>query len=462
MKGERDVLKYMKECLDTECYLSGLFIGLSKPMINDREYIQLMGCMLDRGMREGKESLEENLAITQPMLREAKPTLREKVVKTQDTQGTQGTHEIQSKQNLEFLKSKALPDKHSLLKVSDTFPNINQPLQTKPSTSLTLEQPKKPEQVIPQTTKHIKVKLICSWTSCESIVKLWNKMSMGNFTWNSIKLVWGESEVADYYVIINAPPPNVFYEKEKTIIFRMEPEMSKNPYWGEWAEPKDEKQFLKVFKHENGDYNNVEWHISKTYTNLMESLSLPPITKTKCISAILSEKYSDSGHIKRVDFVKYTDVHPELGYTIDVYGSNRWEYKNYIESLPYHCKDKGLFPYKYTFNAENKNVPGYFTEKLIDGILAECLVFYSGCYDVKEYIDERAFVFLNLSSYENDAKIIKRAIEEDWHTQRLPYIREAKRKILEELQFFPRLEKFIKSVGGLSPTLREEGKEKKV
>jgi hypothetical protein len=36
---------------------------------------------------------------------------------------------------------------------------------------------------------------------------------------------------------------------------------------------------------------------------------------------------------------------------------------------------------------------------------------------------------------------VKKAIEEDWWSQRLPYIREAKRRILTELQFFPRLER---------------------
>ena len=100
-------------------------------------------------------------------------------------------------------------------------------------------------------------------------------------------------------------------------------------------------------------------------------------------------------------------------------------------------------PYKYIFNVENFQINNYYTEKLIDGILSECLVFYHGCPNIKELIDEKAFVWLELSNFEQDYKLIKKAIEEDWWSERLSYIKQAKTKILDELQFFPRLEKII-------------------
>ena len=92
---------------------------------------------------------------------------------------------------------------------------------------------------------------------------------------------------------------------------------------------------------------------------------------------------------------------------------------------------------------ENHSIKNYYTEKLIDGILSETLVFYSGCFNARDYINDKAFVYLELSNFEHDYQIIKKAIEEDWHTQRLPFIKEAKQKILNELQFFPRLEKIL-------------------
>ncbi len=128
---------------------------------------------------------------------------------------------------------------------------------------------------------------------------------------------------------------------------------------------------------------------------------------------------------------------------VHVYGQNKFLWKNYKGSLPPHKKDDSLFPYKYSFNVENFSIKNYYTEKLIDGILAETLVFYSGCYNIKDYIDERAFVYLELSNFEHDYEIIKSAIMNDLWSERIEYIREAKKKILNDLQFFPRLQKII-------------------
>lgn len=296
----------------------------------------------------------------------------------------------------------------------------------------------------------IRVKLLCNWCSSEQLRELWNKMSeRGNYSWGKITLVL--SEPIDYFVVINSTTEKV--EPKKTVVFRMEPHMHDDKKWGEWSDPisivqpyqidteklresltKTSLRFLRVFKHETRDHNNIEWHISKTYREL---LNFSP-EKTQILSTVLSEKYKDLGQIARIDFVKFLE---RKGLEIDVYGNERWHYKNYKGSLPYHKKDDALFPYKYTFNCENNSIGHYFTEKLVDGILSECLVFYSGCPNISEYIDPQAYVYLQLSNFEHDYEIVKKAIEEDWWSQRLPYIREAKRRILTELQFFPRLER---------------------
>jgi hypothetical protein len=282
----------------------------------------------------------------------------------------------------------------------------------------------------------IRVKLLCNWSSSKELADRWNKMSKGDYTWGSIKIVW-EGQV-DYYVIINCPPGDEIFDKKRTILFRMEPNMSIHPeIWGEWANP-DDKEFFKVLRHEKGDYNNNEWHLSSPYSVLSEDKAFNKPTNT--LSVIISGKYKDPGHIKRVDFVKFLE---KKSFNIHVYGDNRWNYNNYIGSLPPDDKNGGLIGYKYTFNAENHSIKNYYTEKLIDGILAECLVFYWGCPNIKDYIDERAYVQLELSNFEKDYQTIKKAIDEDLYTQRLPYIREAKKKILNQLQFFPRLEKIL-------------------
>jgi len=285
--------------------------------------------------------------------------------------------------------------------------------------------------------KQTKIKILCNWLSSKDVSILWNKMSQGNYTWNNLQLVWNEEP--DYFVVINSsiesPPP------EKTIVFRMEPHMERNQeQWGYWAKPPVDK-FIKVCYHET-DHNNTEWHVNKTYSELKTMTIQKDPSLNRIMSTVLSSKYSRSGHVKRIDFVKFLE---KKGMDIHVFGSNKFEYKFYKGSLPYHCKDDALFPYKYTFNVENESIPNYFTEKIVDGILAECLVFYSGCFNLKEYLPKESFVYLELSNFEEDYKKIQTAINENWWEKRLPYIKKAKQKILDELQFFPRLESIIKT-----------------
>jgi len=287
-------------------------------------------------------------------------------------------------------------------------------------------------EVIPlNNTGKIRIKVVCSWTDSVSIRERMNIFTKGNYCWNNIELVL---ENPDYYIILNAPRDE--FDIKKSILFQMEPNMAKNAHvWREWADPTS-KDFIKVCKH-SSEYNNLEWHIGKTYTEFKTI----EIKKTESvISTVLSAKYHDPGHIKRVDFVKFLE---KKDVTVHVFGDNKWEYKDYKGQLPFHEKENGLFPYKYTFNVENHSIKNYCTEKLADAILSECLCFYSGCYNVKEYIDERAFVYLELSNFEKDCLTIRKAIEEDLWSQRLPYIRAAKKKILDYLQIMPRIERII-------------------
>jgi hypothetical protein len=263
-------------------------------------------------------------------------------------------------------------------------------------------------------------------------------MSQGDYRWNKLRLVWEEEP--NFYVVINKPPPsNEKIDKSRTILFHMEPHMNKSKVWGEWGNPKRE-EFLEVCDHAT-TFNNNEWHLGKTYSELLEEEIIKDPNLDQVVSTVLSAKYSDPGHIKRVDFVKFLDTRENI--TVHVYGSNKWEYKNYKGSPPYHCKEEALFPYKYTFNMENHSIDNYYTEKLIDAILSESLCFYSGPFNIRDLIDPMAYVQLGIHNFEKDAEIIEKAIKEDLWAQRIEVIRKEKKRILNELQFFPRVEKIL-------------------
>ena len=123
---------------------------------------------------------------------------------------------------------------------------------------------------------------------------------------------------------------------------------------------------------------------------------------------------------------------------------NKHGFKNYRGPVtPYIDKSKGLTNYKYYFMMENNYEPNFITEKLWEPILCETLVFYYGCPNVADYIDTRAFILLDINNFENSYQIIKQALEEDWWSQRIEFIRKEKRKILDELAFFPTIDKII-------------------
>jgi hypothetical protein len=106
-------------------------------------------------------------------------------------------------------------------------------------------------------------------------------------------------------------------------------------------------------------------------------------------------------------------------------------------------KSNGLKQYKYYFMIENNFEKNYITEKLWEPILCETLVFYYGCPNVTDYVDPMAFVQLDITDFEKSYQIIKQAINEDWWSQRINIIRQEKHRILNELSFFPTIDKII-------------------
>jgi len=288
-----------------------------------------------------------------------------------------------------------------------------------------------------------RIKMLCNWTSSKNLCKEWSNMceDKEKNRWKNIQLTSSNNPLEiDYYIIINKPlSDDEYYDSKRTIVFQMEPWVNdeSKPWgiktWGEWANP-DPNNFLRVIAHKT-DLNNVQWQIELPDKDVLEK-----IVKFNKVSSVCSSKNFDIGHILRNNFIRYID---SLG-IIDVFSKENYNnIESYAGPLLGDNKLNGLLHYKYYFMAENNNEYNYATEKIWEPILCECLCFYWGCPNLEDYIDSRAFVRLPLEDLEKSLEIIKQAIDEDWHTQRLPHIREAKEKILNELGFFPRLKKFL-------------------
>lgn len=156
--------------------------------------------------------------------------------------------------------------------------------------------------------------------------------------------------------------------------------------------------------------------------------------KIKLLSVITSEQAYLEGHCKRLKLLAMLDEWIEDG--LDIFGK---QYSGYILPLMRNyrgeLKDKydGLLLYAYHFCCENSFVKGYFTEKLLDPIIAESLCFYDGCPDVEQFIDARAFIRIDVNDIEASLQTIFRVIEDGEYEYRLPYIIAQKKRLLYEL-----------------------------
>lgn len=296
-----------------------------------------------------------------------------------------------------------------------------------------------------QGSEIIRIKMLCNWTDSKQLCKEWSNMCESGlrFRWKNYRMVWTDRvEDIDYYVIINKPPAGAYYDPKKTIVFQMEPLVydENKPWgvktWGEWAEP-DENKFMHVHSHKKY-LNNVQW-----LNTIPEKVGDGEREQKNRVISIISEKNFDEGHIKRIEFIRYMEsVSADF---VDVYG--RQNYHNFMNYKGTIGNDDKYKNYKYCISVENNSEYNYATEKIWEPILCECLCFYWGCPNIADYIDSRAYVLLDMNDFEKSCETIKRAIEEDWWTERIDIIRKEKEKILNELAFFPTLDRIIQSNG---------------
>jgi len=268
--------------------------------------------------------------------------------------------------------------------------------------------------------------------------KYFKKMLKGNYTWNNFKIT--DNKYADYYVIINEASKNTYFDKSKTIILFMEPIIEARVKYKNFIDSNKECYFHNI--------NGIEWKIEKSYYELLQN----NIVKTKNISTITSGNYTTLYHKKRIHFLPYLDTLDDIDIFGKLYKSKNKEkqkgneiltsLKNYKGSL--NDKTNGLFQYKYTFASENYRIENYFTEKLVDAILSECLCFYCGCTNIEKFLDSRAYIQIDLNKPKEMIEIIKNAIKNNEWEKRIDIIKKEKLKILNKLQLFPTIEEIIK------------------
>jgi GR25 family glycosyltransferase involved in LPS biosynthesis len=298
--------------------------------------------------------------------------------------------------------------------------------------------------------KDVRVRMLSNWCSSLELCELFNRMtSDGNYEWRfegldgheyGLRMTWDDAEQPDYWVVINQPPESEREQlvRDRTVVFQMEPLMwseRMRERWGTWAAPSP-LSFLQIRDHRRYR-NSSDWHVGVSYADLRKG---PPPAKDRSMTACVSAKYSDPGQVRRIDFLRFLD-RQEID--LEIYGSPDNGFRRWRSQPPPYDKRAALLPYRYCLDAENNSAPNYYTEKIVDCLLAETLCFYWGCPNLDSFFDPRAFIRLELEDFEADLARIREAIASDQWSKRLPYIREEKRRVLEEYQFFPTLARVI-------------------
>ncbi len=171
------------------------------------------------------------------------------------------------------------------------------------------------------------------------------------------------------------------------------------------------------------------WFYGKSH---QECTAFSPENKSKNLSTVCSSKRQrHTLHRLRHDFTwKLKREFPEL----EIYGHG---------VRPLKVKADALDPYRYHLSIENHLAEHHWTEKLADAFLGMALPFYYGCPNIEAYFPRESFIRIDLKDFDGTVRLIRQAMAENAYEKSLPYLREARRLILEEYNLFTQLAKLI-------------------
>ena len=171
------------------------------------------------------------------------------------------------------------------------------------------------------------------------------------------------------------------------------------------------------------------WFYGRSDTAMMpfdQIVDNPPGEKSRLISTVCSSKLGRRHTLHRARFEFTERLVKELP-EIDRFGKG----VRYLND-----KAEVLDSYRYHVAIENDSVPDYFTEKLVDSFLGLALPFYFGCTNAADYFPQESFIPIDIFDFQGSIDTIRQAIEANEYEKRLPYIEEARRRVLEEHNLF--------------------------
>ncbi|MEO6568570.1 MAG: glycosyltransferase family 10 [Opitutaceae bacterium] len=174
-------------------------------------------------------------------------------------------------------------------------------------------------------------------------------------------------------------------------------------------------------------HGSLPWHVGRSYDELRRS-HVPE--KVRDLSWITSTLSANAGHRRRLAFLKRLQ---DASVPFDLFGRG---------FRPLTDKWEGLAPYRYSIAVENHSAPHYWTEKIADCFLAGAMPLYFGARNIGEYFPAQSFVWIEIDDPDAPRRIAA-IIRSDLAERNREAIAEARRRVLEEHQFFPRFARLI-------------------
>lgn len=265
------------------------------------------------------------------------------------------------------------------------------------------------------------------------ILKNWPGTGLLNHTpggfgvWEDMRfLIDGqEGNESDYVVVFNWVPElcSVRCDPRKVWLAVMEPPNEQFRPWHQGA-----SFFGRVFHGDSTvrgprhtlDINPVFWFFAKDFDFLQR---VSPGDKPKALSWITSNRTDTRGHRRRMAFLERM----RSAVPLDLFGRG---------FAPIEDKWSALYPYKYSIAVENFRSPYYWTEKIVDCLLAWTMPLYCGCSLIERYIPPESVVQFDIDD-PGSVDVLRAAIAENRYERCIDAIAEARRLILRKHQLFP-------------------------
>lgn len=272
------------------------------------------------------------------------------------------------------------------------------------------------------------VRIVKSWTKPDILRQTPGSLGL----WNGVQFTLDPVEACDWLVFLNHIPEAMTVEVPPGHVLCLIQEPPLPVYrWMEKGFPcygriftQDRRSAGERITHAHG---SLPWHVERSYDQLKE-MACPP--KSADLSWITSNAAVHLGHRRRLRFLSRLR---EAQVPFDLFGKG---------FQPVADKWDGLAPYRYSIAVENESSPDYWTEKIADCFLAWSMPIYFGATNIAKYFPEESFVRIDIND-PSAAEQVAKVVRSDLAEKNRDAIAEARRRVLDEHNLFPRVAAWI-------------------